>query len=385
MRSFRAKPELASTRSSCRRATSARDSCEGHHSRITLVFNDAQTYKTYIQRVYPCRAAIGERILNAILPVRQCPGLGRNLALTAAASSRDWWRNNRMNLKAIDAIKGSRLAAWTGLGCLLLSTAALPTAEAEQYIISTVAGADPLPPPTPVQGVDLTIGDPRGVATDSSGNAYFTSDNYVFRLDQNGLATRIAGNPTAGSSGDGGPATSAHLASPAGIAVDGAGNLFVVDNFCVVRKISPSGIIVTVAGNGTQGYSGDGGPATSAQLNAPNGVAVDSAGNVFIADSPNFRVRKVSPGGIITTVAGNGTPGYSGDGGLAASAQLNYPTGVAVDGAGNLFIAEPTTSGSARFSKTGPSQQSQAMELLARPAMGGQPPARRWARRTAWR
>ena len=230
--------------------------------------------------------------------------------------------------------------ATTTLGCLLLITASLGPAEAQQYLISTVVGEAPLPQPTPVRGVDLTIEQARGVATDSSGNTYFTSDNYIFKLDQNGVATRIAGIARAGYSGDGGPATNAQLGSPTGIAVDPAGNLFFVDNFSVIRKISPSGIIVTVAGNGTQGYSGDGGPATSAQLYQPYGVAVDGAGNLFISEVYNYRVRKVSPDGIITTVAGNGTPGYSGDGGPAASAQLNAPTGVAVDGAGNLFIAD---------------------------------------------
>ncbi len=237
-------------------------------------------------------------------------------------------------------IRKAETLATTVLGCLLLSTAALGPAEAQQYVISTIVGETPLPTPTPVPGVDLPIRRVGGVATDSAGNAYFTSDNYVFKLDQNGVATRVAGSPRAGHSGDGGPATSAQLGAPAGIAVDGAGNLFVVDNFRVIRKISPSGIITTVAGNGTQGYSGDGGPAVSAQFSRPNGVAVDGAGNLFIVDTGNFRVRKVSPSGIVTTVAGNGTLGFSGDGGPADRAQLNEPAGVAVDGAGNLFIAD---------------------------------------------
>ena len=236
-------------------------------------------------------------------------------------------------------IRKAETLATTVLGCLLLSTAALEPVQAQRYVISTIVGETPQPPPTPVRGVDLTIGYPRGIATDSSGNAYFTSDTYVFKLDQNGIATRIAGNPGAGYPGDGGPATSARLNFAAGIAVDAAGNLFVVDNFCVIRKISPSGIITTVAGNGTPGFSGDGGPATSAQLYQPSGVAVDGAGNLFISEVYN-RVRKVSPDGIITTVAGNGAAGYSGDGGPAAVAQLANPTGVAVDGAGNLFIVD---------------------------------------------
>ena len=118
------------------------------------------------------------------------------------------------------------------------------------------------------------------------------------------------------------------------MAVDGSGNLYIADiDNNRIRKVSATGIITTVAGNGTVGYSGDGGPATSAQLNVPFGVAVDASGNLYIADAYNHRIRKVSATGIITTVAGNGSGGYSGDGGPATSAQLDGPQGVAVDGA----------------------------------------------------
>src|SRR5207253_2019957 len=126
---------------------------------------------------------------------------------------------------------------------------------------------------------------------------------------------------------------------PIGVALDGQGHLFIADTLNNrVREIS-GGIISTVAGTGTAGYSGDGGQATSAQINNPYGVAVDAQGNVYIADSLNNRVRKVS-GGVISTVAGTGTAGYSGDGGQATSAQLNFPIAVAVDGQGNLYIAD---------------------------------------------
>ena len=153
------------------------------------------------------------------------------------------------------------------------------------------------------------------------------------------LITTIAGNGTTGYSGDGGPATSASLNGPIGVAVDGSGNLFIADYYSNrVRRVSPDGVITTVAGNGTPWHSGDGGPATSAGLSA-YALAVDNDGNLFIADRHNRRVRKVGTDGIITTVAGNGTPGDSGDGGPATSAQLNEPSGVVVDG-GNLFIAD---------------------------------------------
>jgi hypothetical protein len=182
--------------------------------------------------------------------------------------------------------------------------------------------------------------DPGGVAVDSAGNVYIADgENNRLRKVSNGVITTVAGNGTPGFSGDNGPATSAQLHDPARVAVDSAGNLYIADNNNYrIRKVS-NGAITTVAGNGTRGFSGDNIPATSAQFHDPFGVAVDSAGNLYIADSGNNRIRKVA-NGIITTVAGNGTPGFSGDNGPATSAQLNGPAGVAVDSAGNLYIAD---------------------------------------------
>jgi hypothetical protein len=181
---------------------------------------------------------------------------------------------------------------------------------------------------------------PGGVAVDASGNVYIadTFDNAIRKVS-NGVITTFAGNGTFGYSGDNGPATSAALNEPYGVAVDASGNVYIADtNNTVIRKVS-GGVITTFAGNGRYGYSGDSGPAASAQLCAPMGVAVDTAGNVYIADNNCSVIRKVSDG-IITTFAGNGTRGYSLDSGPATSTALNSPVAVAVDASGNVYIAD---------------------------------------------
>ncbi len=230
-----------------------------------------------------------------------------------------------------------------------------------QYVISTIAGG--APPPTPTGGTSASIGGPARVATNASGNIYFTSLNSVFKVDQTGTLTRVAGTSRGAYSGDGGSAMSAQLNffsndyASADVALDGAGNLYIADpGNNLIRKILPSGIVTTVAGAGYFGFatadrSGDGGPAVSAPIAGPAGVAVDGSGNIFIADHYDSRIRKVSPSGIITTVAGSGGgfqcigfctsgSGFSGDGGSATSAQLSGPAGIALDSAGNLYIAD---------------------------------------------
>ena len=151
----------------------------------------------------------------------------------------------------------------------------------------------------------------------------------------------FAGNGIAGYSGDGGPATATELYSPSSVAIDGSGNVYITDQSNArVRKVNISGIISTFAGNGTLGFLGDGGPAIAAELNGTGGVAVDASGNVYIADDNNNRVRKVNTAGVISTFAGNGTSGFFGDGGPATTAELSSPNGIAVDGSGNIYIAD---------------------------------------------
>ncbi|HEY2459680.1 MAG TPA: Ig-like domain repeat protein [Candidatus Acidoferrum sp.] len=181
---------------------------------------------------------------------------------------------------------------------------------------------------------------PSGIAVDAAGNIFIADTrNNRIRVVSGSTITTIAGNGAPGFSGDGAAALAASLRFPRGIALDASGAVYVADTGNhVVRKIS-AGIITTVAGNGLEGFSGDLGPATSANLASPVGLAVDAAGNLYIADTGNRRVRFVS-GGVITTLAGNGVQAYSGDGGSAASASLARPVGLSLDASGTLFITD---------------------------------------------
>jgi uncharacterized protein (TIGR03437 family) len=215
-------------------------------------------------------------------------------------------------------------------------------AACAQGIITTVAGGTQVFRGDGGRGVDATLGEVHGVAADSLGNLYASdwSNHLVVKIAPSGILTVVAGNGIAGFSGDGGPGVNARLNYPEGLAIDRQNNLYIADSGNTrVRKLTPAGIITTVAGNGGFGYSGEGGPATSASLSA-FGVWVDTADNLYIADRDNNRILRVTAGGIINSIAGNGTRGFSGDGGPATTAMFNAPIGVAVDAAGNIYVAD---------------------------------------------
>jgi trimeric autotransporter adhesin len=242
------------------------------------------------------------------------------------------------------------------LGLLLAAGAA----TAQQYSISTIAGIGTVQgyfgDTGPATSAQLDF--PLRVTVDSKGNFYFADYyTYVVREVSGGTINTVVGiptGPTFGFLGDGGPAIQADISDVHGLAVDSSGNIYIADTFNgVVRKVTapgailtPAGVISTFAGVApasgvvTQGYSGDGGPATVAELSQPSGVAVDSSGNVYIADYGNYTVRKVDTTGKISTIAGTGTPGYSGDGGPANKALLASPYAIAIDPSGNIYISD---------------------------------------------
>ncbi|MBN1841374.1 MAG: hypothetical protein JW883_03705 [Deltaproteobacteria bacterium] len=191
--------------------------------------------------------------------------------------------------------------------------------------------------------VEAHLSRPYGVAVDTSGNIYIadTYQNRIRKVDTKGIINTVAGTGSSGKVGDGGLAIWAQLYYPYDVAVDASGNIYVADTYNNrIRKVDKSGIIDIVAGVNFGGYSGDGGPAVGAQLYCPYDVEVDASGNLYIADAFNRRVRKVDTSGIITTLAGNGDGVFGGDGGPAVEASLTTPSGVAVDAAGNLYVAD---------------------------------------------
>lgn len=197
-----------------------------------------------------------------------------------------------------------------------------------------------------IQATTANLSNPLGTAEDTAGNI-FISDQGASRIRvinaSSGIITTVAGNGYPGFAGDGGQATDAEIYYPSGLSIDAAGNLYISDalNARVRMVTKSSGIITTIAGNGVAGYSGDGGPATAAEIKQPFGNIVDGAGNVYLADGENNVVRMISSTGIITTIAGDSVAGYYGDGGQATAAELNFCYNLAFDPGGNIYIADP--------------------------------------------
>jgi sugar lactone lactonase YvrE len=235
---------------------------------------------------------------------------------------------------------------------LLITLLLVCTKQVNAQIITTIAGNGTGAGTNPcstcyggdnAQATAAEINAPFGVAIDGTGNLYIADyyNNRIRKVTTAGIITTVAGNGTAGFSGDGAQAVAAELYNPYGITLDAAGNLYITDQVNQrIRKVTPSGIITTIAGNGTNGYSGDGGQATAAELNSPTNVILDDFGNLYIADYYNNVIRKINTLGIISTIAGTGTQGYSGDGGQATAAEINQPVSFVFDASGNLYIAD---------------------------------------------
>ena len=226
--------------------------------------------------------------------------------------------------------------------CVLISVGCTPSFA--QGPIATMAGGSKILASGTLQPLSTPVV-PLGLVIAPNGDIYFSNQpfNSVLKLDSKGQMTIVAGNGMSGFSNDGGLAVKAALAGPVGLALDGVGNLYIADSQNNrIRRVSPDGTITTVAGTGQSGFSGDGSPASTATLALPTGVAVDNSGNLFITDELNYRVRKVNSSGIIVTYAGNGNRAISGDGGAATSASFVLPQDIAVDGRGNLYVADST-------------------------------------------
>ena len=273
-------------------------------------------------------------------------------------------------------------------------------------IITTVAGSGGSGFGDGGPAVSALLNYPRGVAVDGAGNLYIAAfGGRIRKVDTSGVITTVAGTGDPGFGGDDGQAVAARLADPDDVAADGAGNLYIADTAnSRIRKVDTTGVITTVAGTGSYGslggFGGDGGPAVSALLNYPRGVAVDGAGNLYIADTGNHRIRKVDSSGVITTIAGTGESDFGGDGGPAIAARLDSPRGVATDSAGNVYIADTGNSRIRILTPTGyvppppppppppfirPSLRAVPLFISTTPRARSWPPTRWWTSRAIWR
>lgn len=238
---------------------------------------------------------------------------------------------------------GYKASVVNGLALLACAAAAavscLGQTAPTQYLISTFAGSVSTGDGGPATSADLI--ELTSVATDTNGSFYISEWHRVRKISGDGTIVTLIGDASPGFNGDNIPSRSARLANPAGFCIDQVGNIFIADALNHrVRKVTPEGIVTTLAGTGEAGYSGDNGAATSARLNRPSAVTVDTAGTVYVSDTGNQRIRAIGPDGLIRTIAGTGAAGFGGDGGPGASAQLNNPRGIAVDESGNVFVAD---------------------------------------------
>ena len=263
-----------------------------------------------------------------------------------------------------------------GLGILLLCGCALPRLQAGEVIVTICGDGTAGSAGDSGAAVAAQFNSPTGVALDNAGNVYVADkvNNRIRKIDAGtGIISTVAGTGMAGYSGDGGAAVNAALKNPCGIAIAANGSLFIADTGNhIIRKVL-GGTISTVAGNGAPAFGGDNGTALSAALNSPASVAVDAAGNLYIADSGNHRVRKVDGfTGVITTIAGNGTAAFGGDDGPALAAALN-PRSVVIDASGNVLIADTGNHRVRSSMRVATSQRSPATATRVIPAMARPP------------
>jgi sugar lactone lactonase YvrE len=269
--------------------------------------------------------------------------LGALLFLTLTGGAQPVITNQPVNQTMVLGGSATFSVMATGVGPLIYQWQLNGTNVVTNGIITTLAGGTFGFSGDGVAATNANLESPYAVAADTVGNLFIAEkgSNRIRKIDTNGIMTTAAGNGTSGFSGDGGAATNANLNQPYAVAADSFGNLFIADYGNMrIRKVDTNGFISTVAGGGG---GADGVLATNAILKSSTGVAVDTLGNIFIAETSNNRIRKVDTNGIISTMAGSGTApggGFSGDGGAATNAKLSLPFGVVVDNSGNLFIAD---------------------------------------------